>query len=203
MIYESKSNDADSDESTSWIIVIATIVALAGGIAAFWKFGRSTTPEATKNDKIDGRAGFRWLREEGNDLIPISELAARKQFVTSSISGSPACCLIDLSMVGLGRFLKIRRWDRLMLPARKRQRERQWSLRRHWHLLNLPSALPSRRGLLLDRWPSYGSRNQVNHWRQSEEEGTETVQDKRGAPQQIFSPFWWNCLTLGGVHLQL
>jgi hypothetical protein len=109
MIYESKSNDADSDESTSWIIVIATIVALAGGIAAFWKFGRSTTPEATKNDKIDGRAGFRWLREEGNDLIPISELAARKQFVTSSISGSPACCLIDLSMVGLGRFLKIRR----------------------------------------------------------------------------------------------
>lgn len=70
------------DESSSaFSVLLFTLVAIALGAAAFWKFGRPGAGDTPQPKKEENR-GFRWLREEGNDLIPLSELATRKQYVS-------------------------------------------------------------------------------------------------------------------------
>lgn len=79
VIYENAGEAESSSSSLS--ILLVTLVAIALGAAAFWKFGKSGAADTSGETKKEDNRGFRWLREEGNDLIPLSELATRKQYV--------------------------------------------------------------------------------------------------------------------------
>lgn len=83
MIYEAASSVSE-EESSLLSVLIVTLLAVAGGAAVFWKYGRGQPDTAADEIKKENGNRFRWLREEGSDLIPLNEIASRKQYAGRS-----------------------------------------------------------------------------------------------------------------------